>query len=273
MLAKILLGFFLVCSLFFLYLCWEEGDQYVWYLVASFVMVPVIYMLEPQINWWWYQRRPPDLPDKLRHLVNTQLPFYQELSVENKTRFRQRMALFMEANEFMPQGMEAVPPDLKAVVAASAVQLTFGLEKYLFPKFENVVIYPHPFPSPQYPEHWHASEIYPEDGVVIFSAEQLMAGFLQPQRYFHIGLYEYARIFATSHPEVVFPTFKEADWEKLERISGFSQDFIEKWIGLPGVDIQAVAIAHFFIFPEKFKAELPAVFHLLSGIFHQRQFA
>lgn len=217
----------------------------------------VIYILSPQIDWWWYQRHPLDLPKGLRHFINTQLPFYQDLPPVEKARFRNRMAMYMEATEFMGQGIEDVPIDLKAVVAASAVQVTFGHEDYLLPPFEHVVVYPHPFPSPQFPDQWHASEFYEADGVIMFSAEQLMPGFMQPQRFLNIGLYEYTRVFKHRHPEVVFPPIGEAHWPALEKISGFPKDKTIMYIGLREIDLVALAAVYFFGFGGRFREVLP----------------
>ncbi len=256
----------LVC----LYLAWEEGSRYAFYMIPFVISLAIAYVFSPQIDWWWYQRRPPDLPAQLRQLINTRFPFYQNLSAEDKTRFRHRMALYMEANEFMPQAMESMPADLKGVIAASVVQLTFGQEDYLLNKFEYIVVYPHPFPSPQFPEKWHVSEIYEEDGVVMFSADQLMASFVQPKLYFNIGLYEYARIYRRCYPDVAYPELGENIWEQLQEVSGFSKEAIEKWIGLPEPDPLAVATAHFFVFPEKFRGILPTMYEELAQVFNQR---
>ncbi|MEZ4958742.1 MAG: zinc-dependent peptidase [Saprospiraceae bacterium] len=268
MLSKYLLIPFVLGALVFFYIGWNVDSDYAIYMAPFVVGAAAVYMLSPQIDWWQYQRKPPELDARLRHILNTQMPFYQNLSVENKTKFRHRIALYLEANEFIPKGSENVPVDVRGIVAACAVQLTLGLKDYLMGKFEHIIVYPHPFPSPQHTERWHACELFEEDGVIMFSSEQLMAGFVKPARYFNIGLYEYARVFQRCNPQIAFPVFDEYIWDKLERISGFSLENIEKWIGLPAIDPLGVAVSHFFIFPEKFKDILPGEFAALSKIFN-----
>ena len=160
MLARILSIPFVAMFLVFLYLTWEVDDSYAIYIPWPVVVLAVIYVLSPQINWWWYVRNPPELDGRMRQLFQQRYPFYHELSLENKKRFRERVALFKIGTEFMPQAMEEVPEDIKGFVAANAVRLTLGLPDYMFPSFEKVVIYPKPFPSPQYPKSFHASEIF-----------------------------------------------------------------------------------------------------------------
>jgi hypothetical protein len=242
-----------------------KNYDYALYAVPCVVALAVIYILSPQIDWWWYQKHPPELPGMVRHLINTNSAFYQNLSAVEKTRFRNRMAMYMEANEFMAQGMESAPPDVKGIVAASAVQLTFGHEDYLLNPFEHIVIYPHPFPSPQHPEEWHACEHFEEDGVIMFSAEQLVPGFLEPQRFLNLGLYEYARVFMHRNPALRFPQITEEHWPALEAISNFPKDKTIKYIGLHEIDLTALAVVYFYDFEEKFKAMLPLEYGVIKG--------
>ena len=265
--SRILAFPFVIGALVFLYLTWEKSESYAVFIVPFVVIGAIIYVFSPQINWWWYSRRPPELDPPIRQLLQKRNAFYQKLSPEKKKVFRNRMALFMIGNDYMAQVVESVPEDVKAVVAANAVQLTFGMENFLFPKFEKIVIYPKPFPSPQYPRKFHASEIFEEDGVVLFSAEQLMKSFVQPTRFYNIGLHEYAKVFRASYPEQVFPDLGEDIWQSLEAISGFSQEFITKWINLEVISPGPVSIAHFFVFPEKFKSVLPEIYDAYCKIF------
>ncbi len=264
--ARILSIPFALAFLILLYLNFKTSGQYAFYLIPVVFILTMIYILSPQINWWWYKRNPPDVAAPIRALL-FKYPFYQRLPEGQKKRFRERMALFVMGNNFIPQGVEIVSEDVKAIVAANAVTVTFGQKDFLFPKFENVIINPKPLPTLQYPDNYHASEIYEPDGVVLFAMEQLVKGFVESTRYFNIGLYEYAKVFIITYPNNLYPTLDENSWNALERISGFSKEWIEKWINLPDVDPLAVSIAHFFIFPEPFRVELPEEFETYRNIF------
>lgn len=256
MLSKWLTIPFALAALVFLFLAWEQDYQYAIYIVPSVVCLAVIYALSPQIDWWWYQKHPPELDPRLRKLLSDHLPFYQQLPAEGKQRFRQRVALFMIANEFIPKGMDSVPEDVKGFLAASAVQLTFGMENFLFDRFERIVVYPGPFPSPQYPR-WHASELFEEDGVLLFSADHLMHAVRSPQKYFHLGMYEYGRALSLCYPDLQLPAPPPDIWEQLEKVAPFTRNQLEKWIGLPQIDPQGVSLALFALFPVRFREILP----------------
>ena len=260
----------------FLYFAYTKDEAWAKWAAFPFVALAATWIMNPQIDWWFYKRNPPALDADIQRIIEDYFAFYQKLAPDLKKRFRDRLAMFMLGNEFIrpprPDEVGEKPPmpqDIKAAVAAVAVQVNFGKEKFLTEKFENVVVYPHPFPTPQY-EAFHTAEIYEPDGVILFSAEQLMAGFNNPQQFFSIGLYEYARVFKILHPSVSYPNFNESEiWESLEKISGMKRDFIESIIGLPNADVFGVATHHFLTFGERFLIVLPDVYQLLSNIYNQ----
>jgi Mlc titration factor MtfA (ptsG expression regulator) len=267
--ARILSIPFVLGAILFLFLAWEAHSSYSIYVVPFVIALAFIYILSPQINWWWWTRRPPDMPPKLRELLQRHLPYYQRLANSEKLRFRRRVRLYMEANDFMAKGMEDVTEDLKAVAAICAVQLTFGRKDFLLPKFEHLIFFPQPFPSPQYPKNFHASEIYEEDGAILFSAEQLMKGFLEPHNFYNIGLHEYAKVFERSYPELDIPPLTEDHWLELQQISGFSQAWIQQWINLDPIPLRPVSIVHFFTWPAAFQAQLPELYAAYARLFNQ----
>ncbi len=264
---------FIIASAILLYLAWEESERYAWWLALTLPALAAIYILSNEINWWWYQKHPPPLPGRVRELLAMKHAWYQLLPLELKQRFRERLALMMEATDFIPRvPMDEVPPDLKAMAVAGAVQLTLGLDEFLMPPYEHVVLYNHPFPSPLYPDRLHLSEVEDEDGTLLFSAPHLVKGFLEPHRYFHIGLYEWSRAWRRVHPEVSFPEAPADFAERLEQASGVSVQRLLQYMGLPELDLVSVALVWYFVYPEKFEAALPEWAEAFARTFRCRAF-
>jgi len=255
-----------------LFLIYQVDDTYSWYLIPFVVALAIIYMLSPQIDWWWYTKHPPSIDDRLKALFLKHRPYYSNLSSTEKKRFEERVALYMKANSFVAKGLEEdgePPEDIIGFIAANVVQLTFGQEDYRFPSFERIVIYPNRFPSPQFPEHIHASEIFEEDGVIIYGVKPLMASILNPSKTFNIGLYEYVKIFMLSYPNKNYPKLDDDIWMQIEAIGGLSKKQVHDFIGLPDIDPLPVSICLFFDYPEKFKTILPEVYGQLVDVFNQ----
>lgn len=71
-------------------------------------------------------------------------PFYNSLDGFEKDKFLNRLEKFIESKTFIihdKSGFREMP----ILISATAIQLTFGLEKYLLPHFDTFNIYPQEF--------------------------------------------------------------------------------------------------------------------------------
>lgn len=268
MFARLLLIPFGLGALMMLYLTWEVHEGYAPYIIPFVLVMAVIYVFAPQINWWWYNRNPPELDASLRQLFLEKMPFYQALNQGEQERFRQRMALYIMGNEFMPQSMESVPEDIKGIIALNATRMTFGLPDILMEKFEKFIICPSWFPSPQYPEDFHTSEIFEEDGVILYSGEHLIHSFMQAAISFNFCLYELIKAFCVEYDDQGYP---EVSWDQLEKLEVRNRTEIKDYINLALEDIDPLGVAGVFFFeqPVKFQKHLPEVFKHFRQIFNQ----
>ena len=217
-----------------------------------------VYFFSDVIDWKWYKDNPPTVEDEMRNLLNKRLPFYQNLSAEDKVKFETRVEMYVRANEFIPNGWEHVPYDIQAWIAVNPVMLTFHQEDFLLADYERIVIYPHSFPSPQYPEQFHCSEVYPEDGVILFSVEKLLPGVMQPRAYFNIGIYEYAKVYKLMYPHLTYPEMSSLDWMAFEQIVNYTKTKLEDYIGLNDLDSWGILVALIFSHPQEMSEKLSA---------------
>lgn len=248
------------------YLTWEVDTQWSLLIISSVVILVAGFLLAPQINWWWWQRFPPDLGEEAQRFLQKS-PVYKALPAQDKREFRRRLFLFGQGQNFMPQGMEKVPDDVQLILSVAAIRLTWKQENFLFPRFENIVVYPHVFPSPQYPDNFHASEVYEPDGVLLFCQDHIIRGFLQPNEYLNLAWYEYAKVFALTYPQYDLGDWEQVSWENIEAICGFSHEALLRWVGLPTLDKWALGIACYFLYPDQFERELPVMYKKLQLVF------
>ena len=268
--SRILLAPFISAALVVLYfMLIHKQRNLIYVLLPLLCCVAVIYVLSPQINWWWFKRKPKRLSPGLKKFMEANLNFYDALSEEAKYRFDSRMSLSMLSYDFKPMGFEQMPEDIKAIILANSIRLTFGLPDYLFKQFENIVVYPHPFPSPQYPDDLHASELYQEDGVMIFSAEQVMQHIFNPTLIFNVVLYEWVRVLMSDFRELAQIPVTDEHWPAVSLISGIPKEKVMATIGLKDIDPRAVAIVYFFTYPERFEQGLPETYKSISEILNQ----
>ena len=100
----------------------------------------------------------------------------------------------------------------------------------------------------------------------MFAIDHLMPGTMEANRYYNIGLHEFARVFRLSYPEKKYPVFSESIWDDFAKLSGYTKAKIEKYIGLPDQDPWPVSVVLFFSFPAKFKKHLPELYKEISEL-------
>mgnify|MGYP000102733084 CR=1 FL=1 len=298
----------------------ETGIWEVLALVCGFVTI-FLYFIGNEIDWWWWRKNPPKLADGFKLLLINHVSYYKNLSVENRVEFQNRIALYFKANEFMPMGELAdqdneetggyfdggssraaasedkplgrIPADIMLFAASALVQLTFGMEKWLLKKTDQVVIYPNPFPTPQMPDLFHTNETFLEDKVIMFSAKQLLQYYTLGTAAYAICIHEYANAFQQNNPKIKFPDLPNDFWEQVEKISGFSKSYLHEYMNLPAMDEvyaesgefddvqeneyrqvqrlnpQHVGVTLFFTHTSRFKEHLPDLHSAYCRIFHQ----
>src|SRR5690242_13617799 len=67
------------------------------------------------------------VPKRYKEILQKYFSYYQQLSEVNKTKFEKKVAQFVYEKQFIPRQVDEVTIEAKVLIAASAVQLTFGL--------------------------------------------------------------------------------------------------------------------------------------------------
>jgi len=231
------------------------------------ILFIVTWMMQHQIEWAWYKRFPPKLDDSMYQLFDKTSVFFRSLTKEEQTRFGERVSLFVKAKEFFGQGMEKVAEDLKYMVAFYAILLTWNREDYLFDEYDRIVFYLHPFLTPNHNEHVHTYEVEHTDGTIILSVDQLVMGFLSPEKYYQTGLHAMAETYFACYLIKDFPVVDDNIWSDLEEISTISKERIENHIGVKQKDPGPMVVHHFISYAGKFEEKLPILYAALRGQF------
>lgn len=82
--------------------------------------------------------------EELTGILTKRFPYFTSLSALQKNRFLERLQQFIATKTFKihdDKGFKEMP----VLISAAAIQLTFGLEKFLLPNFEFIHVYPQEF--------------------------------------------------------------------------------------------------------------------------------
>lgn len=221
--------------------------------------------MAPQLRWWYWKKHPPDLPIELAPLLE-RFDLYRRLGLEGKREFRRRTFLLQERFHFHGQAIEEIPPDIITMVAASAATVGFHREDFLLGDYETVVFYRHYFPTPAY-DVLHCSELHPEDGAIIWTLNVFLRSCIEPKKYLHLGLYEYGRALLTLEPVLDNKLTELAlDYAAVEHLTGFSEEKLKAFIGLPELNLTAITLVLFFTHRDEMEKLRPELAAEMSGL-------
>lgn len=238
-----------------------------WILLPVFLGV-VLYISNRHIDFWFLNKYPLKLDKEVLELLEKYIPFYNNLDQESQNKYHTRLSKYISGRSFKSVGseMKNVPYDIRAMISTNAVQLAFYQEDYLIGDFDHIFVYKHPFGSPRF-KFLHTVETEVEDGVIIFSLEQLIPGITNPELYYNIGMHGFVDAFIKANPTAPFPPRLNADWFDIHAISGLSQKQILATIGFENVDLLVVLATCYFTYPENFKERLPVLNKELDLLF------
>ena len=246
-----------------------DSNAMAWAVLPLMVLM-LIYLFSPQIEYWWLTKRPISLDKPIVNMLKTTNPIYTQLEGELKNEFNKRLTLFVEGKEFIGKGWKEdtdnMPYDIKCLLSQIPITMTINRNKFTFKNFDRIILYKHPFPTPRY-QFLHTAETMAEDGVIILSLEHVQLALFQKGHYYDVAWHAFSEAFMKINPTEPYPEVNEDHWEAIENISGLSQQQILGTLGFEQIDLVPVMINLYFNYRDKFRALLPDIFSVLEGIF------
>lgn len=252
-----------------LYITMETSNYDLSYwIIPPFVIIAIIFIMTPQIDYWWLERHPVPLDPEAKAWLNKFDPIYPKLSEDDQKKYEARMSLFLSGKEFIAMGkkQESVPEDIKLAISHLAIGMSLFRDEFLFKNLDRFVIYKHPFPSPRY-QFLHTLETHVEDGVMVLSLEHLSAAIMDPKSYFHVGQLAFAEIFIKQNPTIEWSGISTMGWSEIEKITEFKKEQVLSVLGFENYDELPIVLSCFFSHRSRFKELFPSASKYLSEIF------
>jgi Mlc titration factor MtfA (ptsG expression regulator) len=174
---------------------------------SSFGFAEFLILIVFVIGYAWFQVRFSDAPVVkrnfkrfliLRNLENRYRPFlskyftfYNALDQKGKILFERRVQKFIDMKQFIPRGgIKEVTAEMKAMIAGSAIQITFGYPAVYFRHFWRILIYPDNYYS-SITRMYHKGEVNMR-GLIVLSWKSFSEGFMDPYDGRNLGFHEMA---------------------------------------------------------------------------------
>lgn len=203
--------------------------------------------------------------------------FYQKLPPRSKQSFERRVAFFISSKKFIPRQMDHVTWEMKVLISASAIQLTFGFPKVNLSWFRYILVFPDTFYSQANQQH-HKGEVNPKAKTIVLSWKYFVEGYLTTDGR-NLGLHEMAHALRLENRIMNEEyNFLDADtldqWElrarhTMEEIRNGREDFFRQYGATNNEEFFAVAVENFFERPMEFNEKHPKTYRTLCRLLRQ----
>lgn len=212
----------------------------------------------------------------LQAILKKRNTYYSNLSEKGQKKFEFRLQEFMRSKTFMGRQNLVVTDEMRILISAAAVQLTFGLENFTYSNLHTINIFPGIFHSKLYNASFKG--LTTRDGVISLSWQHFQAGYANDTDKLNLGLHELAHAL-------------HIDLSDKKRINTHFSDYIKKWkrgvlndfyklkagripflrsYGSSNLyEFFAVCVEHFFEMPEEFQAQLPNLYGYTAFLLNQ----
>lgn len=204
--------------------------------------------------------------------------YYNALPDPDKKRFEKKVQYFIHYKEFIPRHIEKPTDEMKVLISACAVQLTFGFPKIFLSHFRRILIYPDDYYS-TINRTYHRGEVNPRLRSIVLSWRHFVNGYIEHDNGRNLGLHEMAhalslenRIFNEEFRFFNAKTLKqwnEMALEEIEKIRSGAEHFFRDYAASNSEEFFSVAVENFFEKPNAFKSHLPRVYELMSKLLNQ----
>ncbi|MCH7403469.1 zinc-dependent peptidase [Belliella kenyensis] len=225
---------------------------------------------------WIKQKLSPQDKKVLTNLFS----YFAGLSSVHKEEFAEKVEWFIAEKEFLPRGdLKVVTQEMKLLIAATAVMVTFGYPRVRLKHFSKILIYPDSYYS-TINKQYHQGEVNPRLGIIVLSWENFVKGFIDQENGVNLGIHEIAHAMKLEnqiHYNRESRFFNPDLWEryaeqaKLEmgKIRNNQKSLFRESAGINAHEFFAVALETFFEKSSTFKAYNKELYQSLVYLLRQ----
>lgn len=205
-------------------------------------------------------------------ILRNRFSFYKKLNDKQKQHFEHRVASFIIDKTFIGREGQQITDEIKVLVSATAVMLTFGFRDYFIGLIDKIFVYPGEFYSNANDEY-HKGELNPRLGALVISWQHFEHGFDIANDNLNLGIHEFAHAIhlnSMKERDVSSTIFKDSFRELTDYLSQnkplrdelIASEYFREYAYTNHFEFLAVIIESFIETPAKFKSQFPKIYDL-----------
>lgn len=205
-------------------------------------------------------------------------PFYNKLSEKHKTYFEHRVVFFIKEKEFIGRDNFQITDEVRVLVSATAIMLTFGFRNFDIGLVSKIVIYPSGFYSNTNKAH-HKGEFNPKLKALVLSWEDFEEGNRIDNDNLNLGIHEltHAIHFSSLKKRDVSSIIFKDSYNELKTLLSTKKElrelllkskYFRGYAFTNKYEFLAVIIENFIETPVQFKTEFPEIYAKVKQMFN-----
>ena len=202
-------------------------------------------------------------------------PYYINLSENGKKKFENRLIEFIEQKTFVGHQNLVITDEMRILIGATAIQLTFGMDNYLLPNLRTINFFPDIFHSPLFNASFKG--LTSRNGVLSLSWKHFKNGYLNQTDKINLGLHEMAHvlnIYLENNSSDKQFSNQLLVWKKIAvtefyKLKNNNSPFLRSYGSTNLFEFFAICVEHFFEMPEEFKRQLPRLYRSTATLLNQ----
>ena len=205
-----------------------------------------------------------------KFILEQQFKFYNKLTPKHKIYFEHRVASFINDKHFIGRDNLHVTEEMKVLISATAVMLTFGFRDFYIGLINKIFIYPEEFYS-NMNQDYHKGEFNPRLETLVLSWKDFKKGFEIEKDKLNLGIHEFAHAIhlnSIKERDVSSTIFSDSFKELTELLANtealrkdlISSEYFREYAYTNQYEFLAVIIESFIESPEDFKTQFPEIY-------------
>lgn len=215
---------------------------------------------------------------KYKEILMKYFSYYNGLDRRQQKLFEKKVQYFIHMKQFIPRGMDKATDEMKVLISACAVQLTFGFPYVFLSHFKRILIYPDDYYS-TINRTYHKGEVNPRLRAIVLSWKHFVDGYITPDDGRNLGLHEMAhamrlenRIFNGEFkffdPQIL-RLWNELSSRELAGMRAGEAHMFRDYAASNHDEFFAVAVENFFERPEQFYDQMPKLYAVMVKLLKQ----
>jgi len=245
------------------------------------VLVYLLYFLFGDTNFNFPGRKKcrslfgPEANPDYRQMLHQNFVVYKLLGEKGRQKFEKRVCHFIRMKDFRAgKNVEAITDEMRVLVAASAIQLTYGYPDVYFQRFKTIILY-----AEEYYSHitgqYHQGEVN-AGGAIVLSWNNFRAGFNNLNDGRNLAMHELAHALRLSNifdsqeydfiDRVALLEFEQMAKAEIIKIEAGQNPFFRLYGATNLQEFFSVAVECFFEQPLEFRSYNPRMYMLMTII-------